>query len=123
MATPKEIQPRMNLNGRKKVESEYFIEIKKMIRVHSWLNPFQLLTFSLCACGIGLNSGADFRPRLRHILGPRGLKSAPLFSRSYTAGRSQRVKEWRKPPVCATRAGQLSENNCRRSGNHCKAGA
>jgi aminoglycoside 6'-N-acetyltransferase I len=25
--------------------------------------------------------------------------------------RSQRVKKWRKPPVCATRAGQLSENN------------
>jgi len=25
----------MNTNGRKKVESEYVIEIKKMIRVHS----------------------------------------------------------------------------------------
>jgi hypothetical protein len=28
--------------------------------------------------GICLNSGADFSPRMRHILGPRGLKSASL---------------------------------------------
>ncbi len=31
--------------------------------------------------GTDLDRGADFSPRLRHILKPRGLKSAPLFAR------------------------------------------
>jgi hypothetical protein len=36
--------------------------------------------------GIDLDRGADISLRMRHILGSRGLMSAPLFSRSYGAG-------------------------------------